>query len=421
MNRMIRKIYSQRYLKIIWVICALIALFYAFSAYQAVSGWQSQKNYLFSDEFVNEDFKLHSDDYAKTYTDNGDPVYYHSIDEYRKEQLSFYNQVILYLPTTRNSSEQLKADEGFVSSEGITYQPGFAYISSSWYSNGNDSLTLMVFIVFILGFLLFFIDQKTNFNRFLFTLAAKRKKVFTSKIAYIGLPLILSLIFGILINVLIQYYGIPHAYLNASLPQLLYSGLSHLFLLIFVFSAGCFFGVLLGNLVFGPLALLLGSCLLFFVSVFYYNLVSLLNLFLPDTRFFDLSGLLISYPQKSAAPWYILLALGLLSILFFYLAEKVFSQISLENDGHFITVPRLQFPAFLTIFIGLSAYLLIMSINWSYFTASVKEKAHMQSPLIFTLITLAVCLISSFLLVYLGDIHKWWIERREMRLSRKII
>ncbi|HLQ39907.1 MAG TPA: hypothetical protein VK118_02995 [Tetragenococcus sp.] len=417
MNKMIREIYSQRYSKVIWIVCILIVLFYVYTGYSNVNGWQSNQKYLFSEDFVNKEFKLESEDYVKDYTEDGQPIYYHSLDEYRKDQLTLYNQELTYLPKL-DDYENL-GFEGREIKSADSYQPGFTYLNNI--GSDNSELTLMVVVLFILGFLLFFLDQKTNFNRFLFSLAVKRKKLFSQKILFVGLPLTFTLALSILMNVLINYYGIPNIYLNATLAQLLYSGFSQLILLLFVFSAGCFFGVLLGNLVFGPLALLLGLSFAVSADLFYTELVKLIQLFSPNSRFLYFSGLFISYPQKSGSPWYILLILVMASLIFIALANKIFNQISLENDGHFITVPHLQLAVFLTMFILSSIYFSISSADWLYFIASPAEKADYANPLISCLTSTVICFIGSFLLIYFGDIHKHWIERREMRLRQKII
>ncbi len=404
---MIKKIYYQRYGKSLIAVMLLLLFMYLSNGVNGASYWQEQYDYLHSEKFIKHEYKEHNL-HIKDYDNKEKPVYYDSIDDYRDETLTIYQTNTRYLLTFKERippgdiKEQTKVD----------YQVGTSYWAS--YFSGN---ILTAFLIFFSGFLLFFVDQKTNFNRFLFSLPVKRRDLFLGKLVYLGLPLLGSVAVGTLGYVLLHYFGVPQPYMNVTLAQLFYSGLGHFVFMVFALAGGILLGTVLGNLVFGPLSLLAG---LFFliqgpISHAYDQLNLILTYFFPDIRFFSIEAIFIMWPTKTGAPWYALVSQLLIAGLFLFLAERVYQQISMENDGDYVTVPKLRLPVFLTIFIGLTLYLSLAWVGWYSFLAPDMEGSPWSTMFVLTVFIL----IASFLLVYAHVIRKWWLERRDLRLQAK--
>lgn len=407
--KMIRSLYYQRYGK---SLIALMLIFFGLYLYNSIDGvraWHNEYDYLHSEEFVTSDY-YNNQWNIKDYDDNNKPIYYESIDDYRNERLMTYN----YFEAFYSTYAEMNATSDYISEIKVTepaYQAGNVYYS---YYVSNQPLALLIFI---LGFLLFFVDQKTNFNRFLFSLSVRRKTLFAGKLLYLAGPFILVIGLGILGNILIHRYGIPQPYMNATWMQLLQSGLSHWIFTIFLLCSGILLGVTLGNIVFGPLSILLGLFVLAQVTpyLFFSNLNVILTYFFPDTRLPMTDAIFLIWPGKTSTPWYILLILVLLSALFVFLAERIFRQVSIEDDGDYVTSPSLRLPVFLTMFISTCFFFTLTMISWDLVFNPVEEYTVIYELIIITITTF----ICSYLLVYARSIRKWLIAKRDNYLQQK--
>ncbi|KAF1303281.1 hypothetical protein IV487_04615 [Enterococcus saccharolyticus] len=407
--KMIRSLYYQRYGK---SLIALMLIFFGLYLYNGIGGvraWQNEYDYLHSKEFVTSDYYNHEWN-IKDYDDNNKPIYYESIDDYRNERLMTYTYSENFYSTyaemnaTSNYNPEIAVAEP-------TYQAGNVYYS--YYVSSQP----WALLIFILGFLLFFVDQKTNFNRFLFSLSVSRKKLFTGKLLYLAGPFMLVIGLGILGNILIQWYGIPQLYMNATVIQLLQSGLSHWIFTIFLLCSGMLLGVTLGNVVFGPLSILLGLFVLSQMTVFSFfsNLNIILTYFFPDIQLPMTDAIFVVWPGKTSTPWYISLILMLLSALFIFLAERIFRKVSIEDDGDYVTSPGLRLPVFLTMFVSTCFFFTITMTSWYLVFNPVEDYTIIRELIIITIVT-CIC---SYILVYARSIRKWWIARRDNYLQRK--
>ena len=414
MNTMIREIYKQRYGKVVWFLMALFIVLPIISSMNTTSNWISQNNYYRSNEFVS-DYQAHPENYAKAFyfdekTQKETMILYDSIEEYRADNLAFYaSYTDRYLATyqeQRDNRMTIQADEN-QKAEKDSYQRGTSY-SSQWRYT-NFSLFILIACAFI-GFLCFFVDQKTSFNQFLFSLPVNRKTLFSQKLRQVIAPVIGSLLLGSLLQNLIVYWRIPHEYIHATLAQLLYSAISYTVLAFVVLVVGLFFGILLGNLVFAPLALVIGFYLLVMCSYpFYDGLNSVVTYLFPQMHFLQLSGLIVLEPGKTGSPIWMLCCLLLFSLFILWLARRLYQKISLEHDGEFILVPQVKAMTAILLFIGWNGYFTIGNVFAPiFFTGSTLS--------IDNVVWLGIQIVSTFLvsygLVYTGDLRKRWNRRQ---------
>lgn len=149
-------------------------------------------------------------------------VPYKSYKDYRDTTLVFYNSFSIY--ELRPDIKTIMKAENY--SNKIPYSPSFGRFYLG---------TALLFIVPLAGFLLFFIDQKTGFNQFLFSLGVSRKDLFKKKLLYVALPFLLSILVGQSLYALLIHTLIPAPYMNATLGQLFTSVISNFCLLFILF------------------------------------------------------------------------------------------------------------------------------------------------------------------------------------------
>lgn len=410
MNSMLKNIYYQRYGKILLVLMGVFTFIYVGSGVNSVGSWYELKEYFYSEEFshsYDKDTSYQIKDYQHEI-----PVYYQSIQEYRDDALTVFDKFYFshLAPAESTLSDYTNNDYELIEGEANDYQVG------GWYSSQLYSyITIVARVIFCLGFLLFFVDQKTNFNRFLFSLPFKRRELFLGKVVYVALPLLGFLALMIVSYSLILYWGIPKPYMNVTLLQLLYSSFSHWMYLVFALTAGIFFGTMLGNLVFGVLAILAGILLLSGnFNWAYSNLNLLVTYFFPQVRFVSATALFVTEPGKTGSPWLFLLILFGVSLLFLYLGERMFHKISLENNGQFVTSPEIRLPVCITIIIG--SLLFFGLLNFDLTGMVVNEYPYFWRDL---LIQIVVIIVVSVTLVYSQNIRNWLLAKRDLRILQK--
>src|SRR5699024_7864354 len=215
---MIRKILMKRYKVALIILSAFFVVAYSLTSANNVSNWRSEQKYYASEEFQKE-FTEHPEFYAKGYDEAKEEVIpYDSLEEFQKDMLTQYKYAQhYYFDYTSSGYTDPAMSDDLDTLIDTSYQMGTYYEGSSMIG------AFMVIAALLTGFLLFFIDQKSNFNRFLFSLPISRKKLFSAKLTNLVLPLIASFAIGIFLHVLIEYLGIPSPYINATFAHLLYS------------------------------------------------------------------------------------------------------------------------------------------------------------------------------------------------------
>lgn len=379
---MLMQIFKRRYGKALIGVCLLIAALYLGTGWQSQKDWHNQYTYLYSDEFVDE-YTNHPNYYVKSY-DGEKEILYDSIDDYRQDML-----------TIKKSTDESE----------MNYN-NFSYAQSE---------ILLVFL-FIAGFLVFFVDYRTNFTRFLLSLPAYKKEIFLKKILFILLPIIGTLAIGLIGNCLIRVGMIGQPYFAVSLSDMLLSGLSTLFTNLLVFVVGMFFGIALGNLISGPLSILFILFLSTMGSYFYSSCYQLYHLiFTGDQDAYPSFTLWIDWPEGISYKWWAYLLYAFLIILLLVLAEKIFLRLSLDNEGDYVTVPALRSTAYWLMALGTWFYLTMSNyIPHRFFYINLYEDYHdtYQGIIIGLVMMLLFCLVISLLMVYPKALMNWWHKRR---------
>ena len=384
MNKQLRQLYTTRYKTPLLIVLLVLFSLYLFSGLSTINSWKNTQRYYHSEEFVT-DFNAFPENYVIGYDEEKDQeIYPTDIEEYRKHHLTVFTRWWEEGPAT-------------------FYQVGRHYYDK------HDSFYLhLVFIfLFVLGFSLFFIDQKSNFNHFLFSLSWTKKELFQGKMTTVVLPIITTVALGTLSNILIRYFGIPRMYVNATFSQFLYSGFSHFIIGILILMAGILLGILLGNLIYGPIVLIIVMLSLLLFSEVYQEYLYYIDALFDYPIHYDWQALVVVTPGIDGTPWFILVFYFVLTILFYFLSRTIFQQISLENNGCMLTVPTLRFPVFLT----LSA----LSILWFvplFANLSFYFQFEAVIPFLQIVITTLLCLVTSYLIVYIDDwpraIGRFW-------------
>lgn len=382
----LKKIYTLRYKNAFLLLSGLILFIYCYSSIDMMKGWQWRNEYYHSKAFIRE-FNNSKDTRIRDYDEKNQPIYYENIKEFQDTQLILFQHY---------PASSLDYTGAAMPSRNV-YYPGKTYTSNS------DFIIFLFPIVFLVGFALFFIDQKTNFNTFLFSLPMSRTRLFFDKIRFVALPFIGVLAIGAISQVLFYTWGFPSEYVNATFFQMLYSGFSHWLLLTFTFMAGLFFGVLLNHLILAPILIVLGFFAFLLVNGFYGTLAWVTNHYFSKIRFYDLKGLFVIWPGKTASPWWIMLILGCGILFFLYLSYLTFKKMTLENTGQLLSVPDFKLPVFITVALLTSLWFVFGLWDIGYALS-----ADLRLPYEKITLTIILCFIASFGFIYYPEIHHKW-------------
>lgn len=404
---MLTTIYQKRYGKILIGFMLLIIGCYALDGYNNVTSWHRTNDY-YQSEKTKSDYIKNMEEY--TYWDDKEQkdIPFPSYEEYIAQQLYVYRSV--------NDSGEVLSDQ----------EKSHDYNNNEIYSrilSGGFSRFVILFVA-LAGFLLFFVDEKTAFNRFLFSLPVSRKELFLKKMTHVALPLLASVICGQLLYTFIFYFGIPQPYMNVDLTRLLLSVANNFSLIVLAFSSSIFIGSMVGNLIFGPLTWLvfIGYTTLIPQTIDHYRY--LINLARGNDHdiLSNLSEQLFAYEiGKNSGSWYMGVLMILLSVLFLLWTYRNFRKLSLEHDGDYLLHAHSRFPVFL--FMTLFVFFIQNTFfsSWSAYFYSLLEKEEMSifSPLIHSLLGLLIVAGICFTIVYFSSIKTWFRLRKERKLTLK--
>lgn len=348
---MIRSIYFERYKKVLFAACLLVVGICIFTAISQSNQWRD----FYNDPEIKAQFEADRDSYTYYDEEKMTNVPYKSYKDYRDTILVFYN----YFPLD-NSGRDIKTIMNAENYSNKTpYIAGFGRFFSGF---------ALLFIVPLAGFLLFFIDQKTGFNQFLFSLGISRKDLFKKKLLYVALPFLFSILVGQSLYALLIHTLIPAPYMNATLGQLFTSVISNFCLLFILFSSSIFIGAMVGNIVFGPLTwgvywwlTLSVPSTIYRLGNMIYTSKNILHKQFPETLF------VYSVGKMSGFWWMNLLFLLLGSMLLFW-AYKSFQTLSLENENTYLLYRKSRWPIWMIMTFFTSTILTINFFDpWSYF------------------------------------------------------
>lgn len=419
---MVREIYKKRYGKALLALLILIVGAFLLSGFSAVRSWHSDQTW------------LHSSEHKKQFQES--PEIYYYVDEKgndKEETLTFEESVELasYFFQGNYGSDSLR--EFLRNTSSGKNDPATDYYSAHLGSNGIVIISIIAFS----GFLLFFVDQKTAFNRFLFSLPVSRRQLFCGKLLYIGLPLLAAFLGGSLLLVTALKLGIPAPYMNADWSELLNSvGISFMTCL-FAFLISCFIGAMVGNLVFGPLIYLVFMWSLLILPQGISQTVDLIEMlkngvnYSADGSLRDFSRIFTFDVGKSSGSFLMSFIPVLISLLCLFWAYRKYQTLSLEHDGEFLLYPESRWPIWfvMTFYMSYCA-LTIFNPIWNTYVYSnlmpdVDSEIMWRYPLshavgntLFILLAAAIC---ATLLLFFGQIRRFLSEKWEAHLEKRTL
>lgn len=219
--------------------------------------------------------------------------------------------------------------------------PHFVSVYSGYVSEPIFIITLMAIVS---GFVLFFYDNKTNFNTMLFSSKYRRRDIYLTKYKIVGGTLLLTLLVAKVARILSFVLFIPSEHLNANFFELLPSQLLQVSLLGVVFMMSSFAGILLGEWVTGVITIF-GFWYMFnsFVAGI-FSIYSTLTDRVFSYRFFELT-FFFNLSKRNTLPVFIYLGLFIVvSAILFIWGMKLYDQLSLENNGKYLMFDFLRRP-----------------------------------------------------------------------------
>lgn len=384
---MIRSIFAERYKKVLIAACLLVIGTGIFNAISQNNHWKE----LYHDPNDRTYFEENRE--VLTYADDetGLEVPYSSYKEYRKRKLTFYFNGSPYSQAIVPFSTISKAEN--YSSE-FAYQTNFDTI---W------EISLLL-IIPLLGFMLFFIDQKSGFNQFLFSLGISRKELFKKKMLYLALPILISILVGQSVYALLIHSFIPAPYMNATLGQLFASVISNFSLLFAMFCASIFVGSMVGNFFFGSLTWVVLWIFMTWLPNSVYSLGSAIYMANNITHKQFPRTLFVYAVGKMGGYWLVNLILIILGLLFIIWAYKKFQTLSLENDNAYLLHKESRWPIWLLMTSFTSFVLNLGPFDpWDYFLsrkiyehADISISGPILTNITVTLIIGCICMVIIF-------------------------
>ena len=401
---MLKTIYLKRYGKALIAFALIIFGIYFLNAFSAVSNWHCQNNYLHSQEFKAE-YENHSEAFTYWNSEKNQDTPYASRQDYIADQLYFYRDSY---QAQQNSNKEHQ-----------NYNPKTVYYGMT----GQGYALLSLLLVGLAGFLIFFIDEKTAFNRFLFALPQKRSQLFTQKLIYVALPILGSLLFSQLFYICYLKLGIPAPYLNVTWGQLLHSVITSFTLNVLLFTCSMFIGSMVGNLILGPLTWV---GFVFFASFLPPAWNSFLNLFNrqnADPFSFNPENLFIYTLGKTGGYWWMIPIFLVLIFLFLGWTARKYRTLSLENDGDYLLHQDSRWPIWGLMWVFTSFIIINAFTNtWQlYFILKDSQEAvSFTQTILSTFITITIIGILLFVLVFFSVIKTKWEIYRAKKHNLKI-
>ena len=417
---MIKQIYRQRYGKITLSVVVVILLYFCGAGYSAVHNWHTNQKWLHSDDF-REEYREYPSEYY-TYDGEGNAItHYYDLATYIEEQSYFWKSYDMSEGPSYRTIDELREQ----------MKPANFDPKLETYSSYQETLGQVVIgLIALCGFLLFFVDQKTAFNRFLFSLPVSRKKLFMNKLIQVGLPILGSFLVGSILNVVILHLGVPQPYMNASWGQLLASVGTSFSTCLLGFSVSVFVGTMVGNIVFGPLAYLLLLASGTQLPYVLFNLMDTLNILLrgKSANYSNSYFRIFTWDiGKSSGYWQAALVMVVVSGALLFWAYRKYQVLSLENDGEFLLYPESRWPVWFLL-TGYTFIILLFSFTntWhTYLYAQRIDNSYWSYPLreviVSMIIQLLIAIALSTSLLFFGGIRKFLQEKWDAHLAKKAL
>ncbi|MDR0920899.1 MAG: hypothetical protein LBM95_00755 [Lactobacillales bacterium] len=351
---------------------------------------------------------------------------YYTSEQFEKEYLSYK-----YKPTETLEEYQLNQFRVYFDEKerkGEINVPSFVTENRTVPFLSPNSTYLLLFL--FSGFLLFFIDLKTGFNQFLFSIGFQKRNIFLTKYLLIAPTLVLSLFIGNLLQNILFFHGIPNEYMNGgtfaqSVPIILLNTL----LALTLFTVGTFLGVLMGQLILGVITLL-GFTLYLHYCIKTVDAIRNLSYFIQHHKDrYNYKGLPLRFSDFEFHQCAIGTPLGhdVLIILIFTVGLFLFTlywypRTSLENTGKYLLQPSLKKVTFEIVIISSFVIPYFINLGGPYTDSQENYFSVPQllaRPLSFALTFAVIGTIIAYLVIYQldGVKHLMFWKKREISLN----
>ncbi|MEI5992612.1 ABC transporter permease [Candidatus Enterococcus mansonii] len=377
MNKQLMTILKKRYGLALIVVCSSIILFYGFSGISDVNRWKEINAYYDSEEFINE-LNRSPEEYGSEYKQLPAEKRHKT---YKEENLKLFYQAESY-------DEYGKPMDN-------SNQPHY----TGYFS---ENFVLLFAVVSMIGFGLFFIDLKTSFNEFLFSLGVSKKQIYFSKFALIAIPVLGSVLLAKMLLVAIIITGIPAEYINIDMIQLMFGVVASWTTVILYFSLSAFIGLITGHILLAPLTAFgfCGSFVFFATAV-----VNMWNYYIDGVTYNYLASphFIYSITKEPISVLPIILAV-LLSFFLFIFGAFLFSSLTLEKKGNYLLFDKLKLP----VIIAMTLYVPIVLVFGRGWYFGEENRSPIPSLLTYGLITVLI----GIYVVYRKEIHLWLNKRK---------
>ena len=229
------------------ILLILISVFFGFNS---TNNWHREHNFIHSQEARDQYYsylgtqETEEDDVNKKYKETKD--YQGCVDYADNQNAGIF---LKFDPKTGKfhiQSQTFKEFYGYIRSKffytrSVLDLTNFSYLFTS--RNVFRGFTLISLFFSITGFLVSFLNYKTNFLQILFSSGYKRKEILKSSVITSLIPLILMTITAITINLVILYSRIPHQYINYPLDKIIFYQFCILLVAICYYFLGFFLGL----------------------------------------------------------------------------------------------------------------------------------------------------------------------------------
>lgn len=325
----------------------LLMVVSVFVGYNSTNNWHKDQNFIHSNK-AKENYNLFVQE-QKTLEEKINTKYQSSKDYQKASDYGYNNgaQLIHFDKRTGKFSieyESFKSFYGYIRTK-LFHNHGLANLINSGYivstTNIYRGLSLISLIFLIVGFLISFLDYKTNFVLLLFSSGYRRSDILKSSILTSLVPLIVLSIIAIGINITILYSSIPLHYINYPLNKIIFYHLCLLIVAIFYYFVGLFSGIIFGQ-VFTAIISLIGF--IFGLELIKTNLLDLFDAIFhkQNSGVYD-SSLFSRF--DSGLYWLILVVITIMLTFTIYFSSRFFyNKLSLEERGNYILFPNLRLP-----------------------------------------------------------------------------
>ena len=340
-NKKLNKITWKRAKPIVLSLGILLILISVFIGFNSTKNWHREQNFIHSQEARDQynsylaAQKTEEDDVNKKYKETKD--YQGSVDYAENQDAGIFLKFDSKTGKFHIQSQTFKEFYGYIRAK-LFYTrsaldlTNFRYLFTS--RNVFRGFTLISLFFIVAGFLVSFLNYKTNFLQILFSSGYKRKQILKSSILTSLIPLLLMAITAVSINLVILYSRIPHQYINYPLDKIIFYQFCILLVAICYYFLGFFSGTILGQGITGALSLI--------GFVFGLELIKQ-NIFNNKNDGIYYQSFFVRFDTYSH--WLILDGFVILTTFLFYFSAQYFYQrLSLEEKGNYLLFPKFRLP-----------------------------------------------------------------------------